>query len=109
MEQEIGTFKISFKENLNMLDWQKILQIQKAFLKDQDEMQATFDLFVALCDKIDWETKSDQEKKVFIQWLTDISIFAELTEMMTKITKDTTEAIEKKKKTGNTSSPNGTK
>ena len=98
MEKTFWETKIEFKDLITMKDFQLCSIATKQRQKDQDEIWLAFKLFPTLCLKINGETKTDQEKREWIENLTDLKIFTELTEVMWEIETRFAQWLDEKKK-----------
>ena len=98
MEKTFGETKIEFKDLITMKDFQICSNATKQWQKDNDEIWLAFKLFPVLVLKINWETKTDEEKKQWIENLTDLKLFTELTEVMWEIETRFVQGLDEKKK-----------
>lgn len=96
MEKTIWWKKFEFKEIVNMLDRQKCSVALRSYYKTQDEFELCFDLFPIFCTKIDWVEKTAEEKKKYLQEMTDLELFNKIQNEMTAIIEQITD---QKKKT----------
>ena len=98
MEKTFWETKIEFKDLITMKDFQACSIATKQRQKDQDEIWLAFKLFPVLALRINGETKSEQEKREWIENLTDLTIFTQLVETMGEIETRFAQWIDEKKK-----------
>lgn len=89
---------IEFKDLITMKDFQACSIATKQRQKDQDDIWLAFRLFPVLVLKINWESKTDEEKRSRIENLTDLTIFSELVETMWEIETRFAQWMDEKKK-----------
>lgn len=83
MEKTFWQDKIVFKEKINMKERQKISSIVRKRQEDKDEMQMTFDIFPVRVASINWNNEmTDDQKKEWIENLTDLNLFKEVAEVL---------------------------
>ena len=74
---------IVFKNTINMKERQKISSIVRKRQEDKDEMQMTFDIFPVWVVSINGQTDlTDDQKKEWIENLTDLQMFKEVAEVL---------------------------
>ena len=99
MEKTFWNTTIVFKEQITMKDRQILSNCAKKRQENGDEIQLAFDAFPVRVLTIDWQVKTDAEKKERIENLTDLNLFKEIwaviSELQTKAT-----GIDEKKKIG---------
>ena len=98
MEKTFWETKIEFKDLITMKDFQTCAMATKKREKDQDDMGLAFSLFPVLVLKINWEIKTDEEKRHWIENLTDLKTFTELTEVMWELETRFVQWMDEKKK-----------
>ena len=83
MEKTFWKDVIVFKEKINMKERQKISSIVRKRQEDKDEMQMTFDIFPVRVVSINWNNEmTDDQKKEWIENLTDLNLFKEVAEVL---------------------------
>jgi alpha-L-arabinofuranosidase len=74
---------IVFKTEINMRDRQKISKSVRERQESKDEMQMTFDIFPVWVVSINGQTDlTDDQKKEWIENLTDLQLFKEVAEVL---------------------------
>lgn len=102
MEKTIWWKKFEFKNVVTMLDRQKCSNALRTYYQTQDEFELCFNLFPVFCVKIDDQELSDDAKKKYLQELTDLDLFQEIQNALTKIIEEITD--QKKKMNSNINS-----
>jgi len=98
MEKTFWKDVIVFKTEINMKDRQKISSVVRRRNEDKDEMQMTFDIFPVWVVSINGETNlTDDQKKEWIENLTDLQMFKEVAETLWEL-QTTAWWIDEKKK-----------
>lgn len=83
MEKTFWKDVIVFKETINMKERQKISSIVRKRQEDKDEMQMTFDIFPVWVVSINGNAEmTDDQKKEWIENLTDLQMFKEVAEVL---------------------------
>lgn len=98
MKKMFWETEIEFKDLITMKDFQLCSLATKQRQVDHDEIWLAFKLFPILCMRINGEMKSEAEKIQWIENLTDIKIFTELTEVMWEIETRFASGLDEKKK-----------
>ena len=98
MEKTFWQDVIVFKTEINMRDRQKISKSVRERQESKDEMQMTFDIFPVWVVSINGQTDlTDDQKKEWIENLTDLQMFKEVAEVLGEL-KTTAWWIDEKKK-----------
>ena len=98
MEKTFWQDKIVFKTQINMKDRQKISNVIRKRNEDKDEMQMTFDIFPVWVVSINGQTDmTDDQKKQWIENLTDLEIFKQVAETLGELQTQVAWIDEKKK------------
>jgi len=98
MEKTFWQDKIVFKETINMKDRQKISWFIRKRTEDKDDMQMTFDIFPVRVISINWNAEmTDEQKKEWIENLTDLEMFKEIWETIWELQQKASGVDEKKK------------
>ena len=98
MEKTFWQDKIVFKTQINMRERQKISSIVRRRQEDKDEMQMTFDIFPVWVISINGKSDlTDDQKKEWLENLTDLQIFKEVAETLGELQTNAWWIDEKKK------------
>ena len=98
MEKTFWQDKIVFKTSINMKDRQRISNVIRKRNEDKDEMQMTFDIFPVWVVSINGQTDmTDDQKKQWIENLTDLEIFKQVAETLGELQTQVAWIDEKKK------------
>lgn len=98
MEKTFWKDVIVFKNTINMKERQKISSIVRKRQEDKDEMQMTFDIFPVRVVSINGQTDlTDDQKKEWIENLTDLQMFKEVAEVLGEL-QTTAWSLDEKKK-----------
>ena len=109
MEKTFWKDVIVFKETINMKERQKISSIVRKRQEDKDEMQMTFDIFPVWVVSINGNAEmTDDQKKEWIENLTDLQMFKEVAEVLGELQTTAWWLDEKKKTDSNLNSTNWT-
>ena len=99
MEKTFNSTKIVFKEQMTMKDYQFMINAVKQWEKDKDDMDLSFKLFPLFCVSIDDKILSNEEKRKWIEELTDVVMFSEIMEEIWEMQQKFVAWIDEKKKT----------
>ena len=99
MEKTFNSTKIVFKEQMTMKDYQFMINAVKQWEKDKDDMDLAFKLFPLFCVSIDEKILSNEEKRKWIEELTDVVMFSEIIEEIWEMQQKFVAWIDEKKKT----------
>lgn len=100
MEKTFNSTKIVFKEQITMKDFQFMINAVKEWEKDKDDMDLAFKLFPLFVVSIDDKILSNEEKRKWIEELTDVVMFSEIVEEIGGMQQKFVAWIDEKKKTG---------
>jgi len=100
MEKTFNSTKIVFKEQMTMRDFQFMINAVKQWEKDKDDMDLAFKLFPLFVVSIDDKILSNEEKRKWIEELTDVVVFSEIVEEIGEMQQKFVAWIDEKKKTG---------
>lgn len=100
MEKTFNSTKIVFKEQMTMKDYQFMINAVKEWEKDKDDMDLAFKLFPLFVVSIDDKILSNEEKRKWIEELTDVVMFSEIVEEIGGMQQKFVAWIDEKKKTG---------
>lgn len=100
MEKTFNSTKIVFKEQMTMKDYQFMINAVKQWEKDKDDMDLAFKLFPLFVVSIDDKILSNEEKRKWIEELTDVVMFSEIVEEIGGMQQKFVAWIDEKKKTG---------
>ena len=78
MKKTFWNYEIEFKDIITMKTFQAISIALKWYQEKQDEVWLAFTLFPLVCEKINGEEKTEEQKKEWIEWLTDFQIFNDI-------------------------------
>lgn len=98
MEKTFNSTKIVFKEQITMRDFQVCANAVKQRQKDWDEVELAFKMFPIFCDKIDDQEKTLDEKRKWIEELTDFAMFSDIVEVIGELQTKFMQGINEKKK-----------
>ena len=98
MEKTFNSTKIVFKEEINMRDFQLILNAVKEWQKNWDDMDLSFKLFPLFCVSIDDKILTNEEKRKWIEELTDIEMFSKIIECIGELQQKFSNWFDEKKK-----------
>ncbi len=88
MEKTFWQDVIVFKTEINMRDRQKISKSVRERQESKDEMQMTFDIFPVWVVSINGQTDlTDDQKKEWIENLTDLQLLKEVAEVLGELKK----------------------
>ena len=100
MEKTFNSTKIVFKEQITMKDFQVCANATREWQENHDEVWLLFKLFPVFVVSIDDQILSNEEKRKWIEELTDFKIFNEIAETIGELEQKFMAWIDEKKKTG---------
>ncbi len=98
MEKTFNSTKITFREQITMRDFQICANAVKQWQKDGDEVELAFKLFPVFCVKINDQEITTEQKRKWIEELTDFAMFSDIVETIGELQQKFMEGINEKKK-----------